>query len=254
MADDGRRVYFGERSLLPYGALAEFTVVPCDEVWSVPDEVDDATAILMGIAGTGIVLPLEAASLQPGDRLLVLGGTGALGRLALQLGRHFGAGQIVAAARNEQALDEVVAAGMADASVALTGDGDGDKLRAASGGGGFDVVLDLVYGAPFEAALAATRWGARLVTVGTLAGPVASVRAADMLYRTHTTVGTGQRRAAERRAVWMRLLDLAADLDLCVPTSLYGLEEGSKAWEHQAASPHGKVLVRVSDPSGPDDR
>ncbi|GGL41912.1 hypothetical protein [Nocardia jinanensis] len=91
-AEDGRRVYFGERSVAPYGALAERTLVPREEVWDVPDDV---TAIAMGIAGTGILVPLEAARLGPGDRLLVLGGTGTLGQLGLQLGRHLGARKVL---------------------------------------------------------------------------------------------------------------------------------------------------------------
>ena len=52
-APDGRRVYFGERSVLPYGAWGERTLVPAEEVWDVPDEVDDRTAITMGIAAAG---------------------------------------------------------------------------------------------------------------------------------------------------------------------------------------------------------
>ncbi|WP_109526656.1 MULTISPECIES: zinc-binding dehydrogenase [Nocardia] len=247
-AEDGRRVYFGERSVAPYGALAERTLVPSDEVWDVPDDVDDATAITMGIAGTGILLPLEAAGLTRGDRLLVVGGTGTLGQLGLRLGRHLGAGTVVAAARDAAALEAVRARGLADEVVVMTGaEDDVDRMRRASGGEGFDVVIDLVYGRPFEAALKATRWGARLVTVGTLAGSVASVAAGDLLYRTHTTVGTGQRSPAERHGVWRRLLGLAREADLRVPIVVHRrLDEGSAAWAAQAASPHAKILIDVA--------
>jgi NADPH:quinone reductase-like Zn-dependent oxidoreductase len=55
---DGRRVYFGERSVAPFGAWAERTMVPTDEVWEVPDDVDDKTAISLGIAATGAIVPL----------------------------------------------------------------------------------------------------------------------------------------------------------------------------------------------------
>ena len=58
-APDGRRVYFGERSVAPFGAWAEQTLVPTEEVWDVPDDVDDVLAITMGIAGTGALLPLD---------------------------------------------------------------------------------------------------------------------------------------------------------------------------------------------------
>jgi NADPH:quinone reductase-like Zn-dependent oxidoreductase len=55
---DGQRAYFGERSVLPFGAWAERTLVPAEEVWAVPDDVDDKTAISMGIAATGTIVPL----------------------------------------------------------------------------------------------------------------------------------------------------------------------------------------------------
>lgn len=246
-AEDGRRVYFGERSVPPYGALAERTLVPVEEVWDVPDDVDDATAIAMGIAGTGILLPLEAARLERGDSLLVLGGTGTLGQLGLQLGRHLGAGRVVAAARDAAALMAVEKLGLADVGVAMDGaDDEVARLLEASGGDGFDVVIDLVYGRPFEVALKATRWGARVVTVGTLAGPVASVAAGDLLFRTHTTIGTGQRPPAEREAVWRRLLHIAREADIQVPSVVHSLGEGPAAWAAQAASPHAKVLVDVA--------
>src|SRR5271156_784462 len=57
-APDGRRVYFGERSVLPFGAWAERTLVPADEVWDVPEDIDDKTAITMAIAGTGAWVPM----------------------------------------------------------------------------------------------------------------------------------------------------------------------------------------------------
>ncbi len=77
---DGRRVYFGERSVQPFGAWAERTLVPADEVWDVPDDVDDKTAISMGIAATGAIVPLERAWIQHGENVLILGATGRSGR------------------------------------------------------------------------------------------------------------------------------------------------------------------------------
>lgn len=243
---DGRRVYFGERSILPFGALAERTVVPVPEVWEVPDGVDDATAITMAIAGTGALLPLEAAGINEGDSVLVVGGTGALGRIALPLARHFGAGRVVAAARGAEALAEIKEQGIADDVVTLTGDGDAGRLREASGNDGFDAVLDLVYGAPLEAAIAATRWGARIVNAGTLAGKQVTLGPGALLYRTLTTIGTGQRPPGEREQIWHRLLRLSEKVDLSMPTTVYPLSDAAAAWRAQAASPHGKVLVDIT--------
>ena len=82
---DGKRVYFGERSVPPFGAWAERTLVPKEEVWEVPDHIDDRTAITMGIAATGALIPLEEANIQPGETVLILGATELWGKLPCNL-------------------------------------------------------------------------------------------------------------------------------------------------------------------------
>lgn len=133
-APGGRRVYFGERSVAPFEDWAERTLVPTEEVWDVPDDVDDALAITMGIAGTGALLPLEQARIQPGETVLMLGVRERSGSSPCS-SRAFWV-------------------------VALGGTDDAVALKAVTGEG-FDVVLDGVCGAPMLAALKATRWGAR---------------------------------------------------------------------------------------------
>jgi NADPH:quinone reductase-like Zn-dependent oxidoreductase len=245
-AEDGRRVYFGERSLRPFGAWAERTVVPAAEVWDVPDGVDDVTAINAAIAGTGAWVPLEQAAISQGESVLILGATGALGQLALQYARILGAGRVVGAGRNAAALETLTERGVADAVVALGTEDDAAALRAESGGDGYDVVLDVVYGEPFVSALKATRWGARVMTIGVGAGPLATVFAGDMLFRTHTTVGTGQRPPEDRERIWLHLIDLAREHGITVSEREYSLEEAAQAWELQKAGPHAKVIGRVA--------
>lgn len=244
-AEDGRRVYFGERSIAPWGAWAEKTLVPAAEVWDVPDDIDDRTAITMGIAGTGILVPLEAANIQPGESVLILGATGVLGQIGLQLARSLGAGRIVAAARNPAALDRLVERGLADASVALGGENDTEALRAASGGDGFDIVLDLVFGKPFLSAVKATKWGARLITIGTGAGRVVELNIGDLLFRTLTCIGTGQRPPADREAIWRRLLAMQKAQKLIIDYVDYDFADASAAWAAQVSGPHAKITAKV---------
>lgn len=241
---EGRRVYFGERSIAPFGAWAERTLVPTAEVWAVPDEVDDVLAITMGIAGTGALLPLEQACIQPGETVLILGATGALGQIALQLARVLGAGRVVGAARNSVALQRLQERGLADAVVCLGGVDDTAALMAAAGEG-FDVVLDGVCGKPLLAALKATRWGARILTIGTGAGRELDLNIADLLFRNLTCVGTGQRLPAERQAAWRRLLVLAREHDIRVDQVRYTLDTASQAWATQAAGPHAKITASI---------
>lgn len=241
---DGRRVYFGERSVQPFGAWAERSLVPVEEVWDVPEGVDDRTAISMGIAATGAIVPLEQARIQPGENVLILGATGTLGQIALQLARHLGAGRVVGAARSADALQRLQSRGLADAVVRLGSNDDVTALKDAANGG-FDVVLDLVCGAPLLSALKATRWGARIMTIGTGAGRQIQLDMADLLFRTLSTIGTGQRPPADRRAIWLRLLTIARERKLSVDYLDFDLEHAAEAWAAQVAGPHAKITARV---------
>ena len=48
---------------------------------------------------------------EPGQTVLVLGATGVTGKLAVQAARHFGAGHVIAAGRNQEVLDLLLARG-----------------------------------------------------------------------------------------------------------------------------------------------
>jgi NADPH:quinone reductase-like Zn-dependent oxidoreductase len=243
-APDGRRVYFGERSVQPFGAWAERTIVPVDEVWDVPDNVDDKTAITMGIAATGALVPLESAKIEKGEQVLILGATGTLGQIALQLARYLGAGRVVAAARSTEALQRLKTRGLADEVVALGGEDDVGALKGAAGAG-FDVVLDLVCGQPMLNALKATRWGARILTIGTGAGRQVHLDIADLLFRSLSCIGTGQRPPADRRLIWERLLRIAREENIQVDYADYTLDRATEAWAAQVAGPHAKITARI---------
>lgn len=239
--EDGSRVYFGH-SLNPYGAWADYTVVAETEVWPIPDDVSDGQAIALGISGTGALIPLEEARIRPGERVLVLGATGPVGQIALQLARHMGAAVVVAAARNLPALERLRARGIADEIVQL---GTGDDLQAlkAAAGKGYDVVLDAIYGPPAEAALRATAPGARMMSIGVQAGFVMSVSLRDLVSRTHMGVGTGMRPAAERRAAFERLIAFSRNGRIEVDVASFTLDDALAAWEAQRNSPHAKIVV-----------
>lgn len=244
--EDGQRVYFGERSVLPFGAWAERTLVPVEEVWPVPDHIDDRTAITMGIAATGALVPLEAAKIQPGESVLILGGTGTLGQIALQLARYLGAGKVVAAGRSEEALARLKERGIADATVRLKGDDSDVAALKEEAGDGFDVVLDLVCGQPMLNALQATRWGARIMTIGTGAGRQVNLDIANLLFRTLSCIGTGQRPPADRRKIWERLLNIATEQNISVDYAEFSFDDTPTAWTSQVSGPHAKIYARIS--------
>lgn len=242
--EDGRRAYFGERSVIPYGSWAEKTLVPAEEVWEVPEAVDDRTAIAMGIAATGALIPLEAASIQAGETVLILGATGTLGQIALQLARYLGAGRVIAAGRNQQTLEHLQAKGIADDIVCLNSDDDVSAHKAVAGEG-YDVILDGVCGQPLLDALKAARWGARIMTIGTGAGRQINLDMADLLFKTLSTVGTGQRPPADREQIWRRLLKIAAEQNIQVDYQEFEFADVSAAWQSQVDGLNRKIIARL---------
>jgi NADPH:quinone reductase len=238
---DGRRVYFGERSVAPFGAWAERTIVPSAEVWEVPDDVDDRTAISLGIAATGAIVPLQQANIKNGENVLIIGATGTLGRIALQLARRFGAGHIVGASRSKSALEGLKQRGLADEIVVLGAADDVAGMKAASREG-FDVVLDLVCGQPLLNALKATRWQARIMTIGTGAGRQISLDMADLLFRTLSVVGTGQRSPQDRQTIWQGLLEMNRQKRFEIEYVDYPLPRVGEAWQAQQKGVHAKII------------
>jgi NADPH:quinone reductase-like Zn-dependent oxidoreductase len=238
---DGRRVYFGH-SVAPFGAMAEQTLIDDAEIWPAPDGLAADQVIALAISGTGALIPLEEARIAPGEEVLILGATGPVGQIALQLARILGAGRVVAAARSADKLAELKDRGLADA-VAVIGAGDDEAALKAASSGGYNVVLDVIYGPPAEAAMRATAPGARMMSIGVQAGPTVTLSLRDLVFRSHVGVGTGQRPVAERRAAYDRLIGMAIDKGLRADAVHFPLASADRAWAAQAGSSYGKIIV-----------
>jgi len=155
-----------------------------------------------------------------------------------------GAGKVVGAARSAEALTRLKSRGIADDVVTLGGADDVAALKD-SGDGGFDVVLDLVCGQPMLSSLKATNWGARIMTIGTGAGRKLDLDIADLLFRSLSCIGTGQRPPADREQIWLRLLKIAREQEIQIDYVDYTLDQAAEAWAAQVSGPHAKITASV---------
>ena len=190
---DGRRVYFVMPEE-PFGGMAEKVAVSADRCIALPADVDDVTAAAIAIPGMSSWAALkERAHLIAGENVLINGGTGTSGRLAVQIAKYLGAKRVIATGRNVSALEQLKALG-ADATVALTQ--SPKELEAALmqqfGGEGVDVVLDYLWGQSAEALIvAAAKAGKeavpiRYVQIGAVSGgsitlPSAALRSSGLV-------------------------------------------------------------------------
>jgi NADPH:quinone reductase-like Zn-dependent oxidoreductase len=241
---DGRRVYF-DAPVPPFGSMAERTVLDPASVYPIPDELEDGVGVAIGIAGLAAWLALIwRAQLQPDEHVLVLGASGVVGQIAVQVARLHGAGRVVAAARSQAGLDRALELG-ADAGVRLD---DSEGLPAALADAALDridVVVDPVFGKPFVAALKAASFGARLVHLGQAAESEALVPSAALRAKALTILGHTNFSAPPevKREGYDRLATAAAARELEVEVDPLPLEKVEEAWRRMGAGPRRKIVL-----------
>jgi len=236
------RVYF--RAAPPNGALAERAVANGQTV-PLPEQISDGVAAALGTPGIAAYLAMtRRAQLQPGETVLVLGASGVLGSIAVQVAKLIGAGRVIAAARDDRALARAKDLG-ADATVDLKQiEGLTERIREASRGQ-LQVVIDPIWGAPAVAALEAMSPLGRFVQLGQSAGPEATVKSATVRGRYLSILGYGSFLVPweEQVVAYRRLVEYAAAGKIKVEVEVLPLEAAPDAWKRQATSPHRKLVL-----------
>src|SRR3954468_21020104 len=243
---DGSLVYF-DQPVSPCGSFAERAPIVSESAIPLGADIDPALAVACGIAGLAAWLALEwRAQLREGETVLVLGASGVVGAVAVQAARLLGAGRVVAAARSPEGLDRARVLG-ADAVVSLEAASEDlpDVLREASGGDGYDVVVDPVWGDPAIAALEACRPLARLIQLGESANPYvtlasATVRGRCLEIRGHTNFLAPPE---VKSAAYGRMISHAAAGELTVDVERVPLDQAADAWVRQQRSPRHKLVI-----------
>jgi NADPH:quinone reductase len=157
------------------GGLAEQALAPASGTVKIPDRMSFAQASGFRVNYLTALHGLrDRAALAPGERLLVLGAAGGVGAAAVQVGKKLGATVIAACSSDEKRA--FAREHGADAAVDTEPEGWRDRLKAACGGKGPNVVFDPVCGPLFEAAFRSLVWGGRHLVVGFAGGPIPALR------------------------------------------------------------------------------
>jgi NADPH:quinone reductase-like Zn-dependent oxidoreductase len=240
---DGTRCYLAGPPA-PYGTLAELVPVPDSAGFPVPAGLDPGLAAALGVAGiVGWVALDYRGHIQAGDTVLVLGAGGSAGQLAVQSARVLGAGRVVGAARGK-ALGQAADRG-ADAVVDLADDQAIDAGLAAAAPGGYDVIVDFLWGALAPLAMNHANVGARYIQIGSSAGPTSTIAAAAIRNKLLTIVGHGQAAtpAEVRRPAYAQLMRHAVDGKFTLDLEQTRLDDISQTWEDLKAGPPRKLVV-----------
>lgn len=245
----GQRIWFScDAGMKPGdGSMATYCVIEESAALPLPEGIADDLVAALGLSAIAAWMALTwRGKLQPGEQVLVLGASGAVGQVAVQAARILGAGRVIAASRDYTALERALTRG-ADATVDLTGE-DVDAMHRrimAACDGPLHLVIDPVWGLPAEAAGRALGYEGRLVNIGSASGPTARFESATVRSRLHNILGyTNNALSPEQKAQALsEILAHAAAGRCTVDRETLPLARAGEAWERQAAFARSKLIL-----------
>jgi putative PIG3 family NAD(P)H quinone oxidoreductase len=239
-------------ALLAGGGYAEYVRVPAGQLLPVPEGVSlqDAAA-LPEVACTVWSNVFMTADLEPGEVLLVHGGSSGIGTMAIQLARENGA-RVVVTAGSAAKLDACRDLG-AEILVNYREDDFVDAVREATDGHGADVVLDIMGAKYLGPNLDVLATGGRLVIIGMMGGRRAELDIATLMAKRAAVIGSTLRArpAAEKAAIVGAVVEhvwplVAEGAVRPVVQSRHPLADAAAAHRELEASGHvGKILLTV---------
>ena len=237
-------------ALLAGGGYATKVAVPAGQVMPVPDGVDLVTAgALPEVACTVWSNVFMVAGLQPDETLLVHGGAGGIGTMAIQLAHALGA-RVITTAGSKDKLDVCRSLG-ADVTINYREQDFVEEVRKATDGRGADVILDNMGAAYLGKNVDALATEGRLVIIGMQGGTKGELNIAKLLNKRGAVIAASLRsrpvadKAAICAAVVEHVWPLVADGSVkpVVHTTL-PLEKAGEAHRLMEDSGHiGKIVL-----------
>lgn len=169
------------------GGYAERVAVDAGNLIPVPAALDLCQAVALLADGRTALALIEAATIVPGDRVLVEAAAGSVGSLLVQLARAAGAGSVIAVAGGARKLALARELG-ADVAIDYRQPGWAGEVQSATDGAGIDVAFDGVGGAIGRASFELMARGGRFMLFGLASGSFAEVSPAEALARDVTVV------------------------------------------------------------------
>ena len=225
-------------AMAEHGGFAEFVAMPESQCVRLPASLpfEEAAAMAL-IYDTAYFALRDRARIKPGESVLVLGATGGVGLAAIQLAKAFGA-KVFAAVASKDKQDIVRAAG-ADAIVDLSVPDLHESLRqqvfALTGKKGVDIIVDMLGGDMFDAAVRALAWCGRLIVIGFASGRIPSLKMNYVLVKNIEISGMQisdyrKRRPTDMQAAFADIYAMHAAGKLKpLPTKAYPIERFAEA-------------------------
>ncbi len=193
----------------------------------------------------------DRAQLQPGETLLVHGGTSGIGTTAIQLAKTFNAKIIVTAGTNSKC--EFCRQLGADAAINYQELDFVEEIKSITGNKGVDVILDMVGGDYFPRNLKCMADDARLVQIAIQMSPKSEINLLPIMLKRLTITGSTLRARDDnfKAAIAAKLLEnvwplLESGKIKPVIHSTFALTDAALAHQLMESSQHiGKIILTV---------
>lgn len=245
LAVGDRVATFGPRR----GAYATTRNLPAASLFKLPDAIDfdvAAAALLKGC--TAEFLAERAASVRPGDWVLVHAAAGGVGLILVQWLAAIGA-RVIGTVGSEEKAALAREAGAVE-TILYRHEDIASRVRAITGGAGVRVTYDGIGMATWEASLDATGRRGIIVSYGNADAPVTGVAlgvlaAKGSLYNTRPTLFDYYATPEERTAGAARLWEMIATAKVKITIGQrYPLEEAARAHRDlEGRATHGSTLL-----------
>ena len=148
------------------GALAEFMPADARLIAHKPKRLSMREAAALPLVGITAYEGLQRAQAGAGSKVLVHGGTGGVGHVAVQLAKHFGA-DVHATGRGEEQMR--IIAGYGAKAIDFEAEAVTDYVATHTDGTGFDIVYDAVGGENLAKSFEAAALNAQVATTVAMA-------------------------------------------------------------------------------------
>jgi len=191
----------------------------------------------------------ERGGLQPGETLLIHGGSSGIGTMAIQLAKAFGSKVIVTV--GSQAKASACLSLGADRAINYRTEDFVTEVKTATGGAGANVILDMVGGDYIERNYDAAAIDGRVVQIAFLNGPKANVNFAKLMVKRLQHTGSTLRprshadKAAMVSAIEAKVMPLLREGRIKpLMDSSFPLEKAADAHRRMESSEHiGKIVL-----------
>ncbi|MCW2867520.1 MAG: NAD(P)H-quinone oxidoreductase [Marmoricola sp.] len=236
-------------ALLAGGGYAEKVAVPAGQVMPLPPGVDlETAAVIPEVACTVWSNVFMIAHLQPGDTLLVHGGAGGIGNVAIQLGVALGATVLTTAGTPEkrELCERLGATRAIDYH-------EEDFVEVVREHGGADVILDNMGATYLDRNVSALATEGRLVVIGMQGGAKGELDLGKLLGKRGAVIATSLRArpAEEKAAICAAVVEhvwplIGAGQVTAFVHEKVPLAEAGRAHELMESGSHtGKILLSV---------